>query len=417
MLDSEAGGRGSQSGISPGAQYAAAAFVLFLTLFGSHLATPLYPMWQQEFGLSTGSITLIFACYPLGVTAGLLWGGRLGDQFGRKPLILSGILLTAVASLIYIAATGMAWLVAARLLNGIAIGLMSGPAVAAIVELHPRQDRSDASRIGAIATLASPAAGLLVATLIVHFVADHDTVVTLPFIAQLVLLSAALFLLATFRETILPGNRRTLGNGSFSPQGLRVPPEIRTDFSFAAITGALSWANTGLWLALGPAMVFDVLGATNRLLGGLTVVAFLATAGLVQLFTKGMPYRRAIMLGLLLIPPSLALIVATLVWQSAAGLVSGAIMAGAAQGLSWTGCSDLVNRVTPGNMRASVLSSLYVSGYCGAAIPIVVTGVAADQIGLFAAIVALCVVFSVLAVFLAWRNMMFAKAERSSNGP
>jgi MFS family permease len=161
MSNSRAGEGG---GRSAGFQYAAAALVLFLALLGSHLATPLYPLWQQRFGLTTSQVTMVFACYPMGVTAGLLFGGRLGDQLGRKPLILVGILLTACSSMVYLAASGMGHLVAARLMNGVAIGLLSGPAVAAIVELHPTGDRSEASRIGAIATLASPAAGLLMAT-------------------------------------------------------------------------------------------------------------------------------------------------------------------------------------------------------------------------------------------------------------
>lgn len=412
-MNSSAGGGDRRSA---GTQYAAAALVLFLTLLGSHLATPLYPIWQQRFGLSTSVITVIFACYPVGVTMGLLFGGRLGDQLGRKPLILTGILLTACSSLIYLAASGMAHLVTARLVNGIAIGLLSGPAVAAIVELHPTGDRSEASRIGAIATLASPAAGLLMATLVVQFAAP-DYATTLPFQLQLVALAVTLVFFLGYRETILPANRRSLARTSFRPQGLWVPSEIRPGFVFASTAGALSWANTGLWLALGPAMVSDVLGSTNRLLGGLTVIGFLATAGVVQLFTRGMPYRRAISLGLILIPPSLLLICATLIWKSGAGLVAGAILAGAAQGLSWMGCSELVNRITPTDIRASVLSALYVAGYFGAAVPVVATGFAADWLGLLPAILILAAAFSVLAIVLQFRNVRFTRAEAAAPPP
>lgn len=413
VVSSQARERG---GRSAGFQYAAAAVVLFLTLLGSHLATPLYPLWQERFGLSTAQITMIFACYPVGVTAGLLFGGRLGDQFGRRPLVLVGIVLTACSSMVYLAASGMGHLVAARLMNGVAIGLMSGPAVAAIVELHPTGDRSEASRIGAIATLASPAVGLLMATLVVQF-AVPESVTRLPFMIQLGGLAAALGLLAMYRETILPENRRRLSEASFRPQGLSVPADIRAGFTFASITGALSWANTGLWLALGPAMVSDVLGSENRLLGGLTVVGFLATAGIVQLFTRGMHYRRAISLGLVLIPPSLALICATLIWQSAVGLVAGAVIAGAAQGLSWMGCSELVNRITPAAIRASVLSGLYIAGYFGAAIPVVATGFAADWLGLLPAILLLAASFSLLAIVLQMRNLRFGREERAAVPP
>ena len=403
-------GTGKGGGRSAGFQYLAAALVLFLTLLGSHLATPLYPIWQERFGLSTSQVTLIFSCYPVGVTAGLLFGGRLGDQLGRRPLVLAGILLTAVSSVIYLVASGMGHLVAARLVNGIAIGLFSGPALAAIVELHPAGNKAEGSRTGAIATISSPAAGLLMATLVVQF-ADNERVTTFPFLFQLAGLATALALLASYRETIQPEHRKPVGQASFAPQGLWVPPEIRASFTFASVAGALSWATTGLWLALGPAMALEVLGTTNRLFGGLTVVAFLSMAGLVQLFTRNMHFRRAITLGLVLIPPSVALVCVTLAWQSTAGLVASAVLAGAAQGLSWMGCSELVNRISPPESRAAVLSGLYISAYLGAAMPIVFTGFAVDWFGLLPAIIVLSVAFSLLAVILQMSNVRHARID------
>src|ERR1700754_57637 len=73
--------------LSPQGQYIAAAFVLFLILFGGNLPTALYPAWQQQFGLSTGTITGVYAVYPAGVVLGLLFGGRLADQLGRRPIL------------------------------------------------------------------------------------------------------------------------------------------------------------------------------------------------------------------------------------------------------------------------------------------------------------------------------------------
>ncbi|MGV6871912.1 MFS transporter [Pseudochelatococcus sp. B33] len=389
-------------------QYAAAALVLFLTLLGSHLATPLYPLWKESFSLSTAQITVIYACYPIGVIGGLLLGGRLGDQIGRRPLTLVGILLTTCSTIVYLTATGMAHLVSARLLNGIAIGLMSGPAMAAIVELHPTGDRSEASRIGAITTLASPAAGLLLATIVIQFATvQHAT--TLPFQIQLGGLVVALLLLCTYRETILPENRRPFGRASFGPRKVSMSRDIRAGLAFASTTGAVDWANAGLWLALGPVMVVEVMGASSQFLGGLAVVAFLSMAGMVQLAARGMPCRRAITLGLALIPPSLALICGTLVWESAFGLVASAILAGVAQGLCWLGSSELVNRITPGAIRASVLSGLFIAGYFGAAIPVIATGFAADRLGLVPAILMLGVALSLLAGILLLYNRRFAR--------
>lgn len=385
--------------IAPGFQFAAAALVLFLALLGSHLATPLYAIWQQRFGLSTTDITVIFSCYPIGVLGGLLFGGRLADQLGRKPMILSGVLLTFVSSFTYLAATGMGYLVAARLINGFAMGLLSGAATAAIVELHPTADRAAASRIAGAATLAAPAAGLLLATVIAAL-APPDRAVTLPFELFCGALALALVLAALFRETIPPESRRSLRTASFRPQALSVPRSIRGTFIFAAASGSLAWANTGLWLSLGPLMVQQVIGTQNRLAGGLTVVFFLTMAGLVQLVVRRLDCLRAILLGVGLVPPGLVLILLTLHLQNIAGLVLGAVVVGAAQGLCWMGASELVNIVAPREQRASILSVLYFTGYLSAALPIIVTGVIADRYGLFTAVLLLAVVFLALAAVL-----------------
>lgn len=400
----------------PRIQYAMAPFVLLLTLFGSHLATPLYSTWQVRFDLSTTAITLIYACYPIGVSVGLLFGGRIGDQIGRKPMVYAGILLTACASVTYLLATGMGYLVAARLINGAAIGLMSGSALSVIVESHPSGDRAEASRIGAIFTLASPTSGLLVGTLIVHFTVDPALMTELPFMLQLGGLVVAFLLALSLRETLAPGIRRPLRDAEIAPQRIRVPPEIRSGFLLAAVTGSLGWANTGLWLALGPSLAAEALGADNKLFGGLTVVAFLAMAGVVQLFCRGMTHRRAIALGLGLLPPSLLLICATMAWHSAPFLVVGAVAAGTAQGLCWLGCSQLVNVITPSAMRATVLSALFIAGYLGNALPVVFTGVVADFLGLFQAIVILSSAFAVLAVVMFVRNLTY-RPEATADAP
>jgi MFS family permease len=395
------------------AQYAAAAAVLFLTLLGSQLATPLYSIWQERFGLSTAAITIIYACYGAGVTVGLVFGGRLGDQLGRKPMIVAGVMLTAAASIVYLFAASAAHLVAARLINGVAIGIISGPILAAIVELQPSSDRVAASRVGAIVTLASPAAGLLLATSIARLARKSDIILALPFLVQLCGLVVALILASMIRETIQPEDLRDWRRVSISPRPLVLPPDIRSGFVFASIAGALSWANTGLWLSLGPMLASEISGSTDKLYGGLTIVGFLAIAGMIQLVARRLPYRRAIAIALSLMPVSLFLICATLIVKSMSGLVAGAILAGAAQGLGWMGCSELANRIAPADIRASVLSWLYVSAYAGTIAPVVLTGIAADAFGLPRALLLLSSALSVLATVLFIRNNAFARLERS----
>jgi MFS family permease len=99
---------------SPQGQYLAAAFVLFLVLFGGNLPTPLYPVWHRQFGLSTGTVTVVYALYPLGVVLGLLFGGRLADQLGRRPIVALAALASVLAEACFIVAGSVGLLFAGR---------------------------------------------------------------------------------------------------------------------------------------------------------------------------------------------------------------------------------------------------------------------------------------------------------------
>ena len=392
------------SGLSPQGQYLAAASVLFLVLFGGNLPTPLYPLWQQHFSLSTGTITGVYAVYPVGVVLGLLFGGRLADQLGRRPILALAALASMLAEACFIMAGGVGLLFAGRLINGCAIGLLSGPAVAAIAELNPQGDRKKGAWLGALTTVTAIGFGPLLAALLVQFPPLPAMRSSFPFVVHMVALALALFLVGTcLRETAPPSNLRSWRDVSVVPQGITVPFEIRDRFWLAAAVAFLVWACTGLWLALGPSLVMTALGSSDRLIGGLAVVAVLGTAGAVQILGRRMHARNAMNIGLVFLPLGLLLIVATIFFQSQASLVLGCIITGTAQGFGWMGSSESIGRLAPPEQRASVMSAFYIVAYAGVAIPVLGVGVSADWIGLPAAVSTLAVAVTVAALSLVAR--------------
>jgi EmrB/QacA subfamily drug resistance transporter len=85
-----------------------------------------------------------FALYAWVATAYLLMSvitipifGRLGDYYGRKPLIMIGIVVFALASLLCAFASSMLFLVLARALQGVGAGMLIGTAFASIPDLLP----------------------------------------------------------------------------------------------------------------------------------------------------------------------------------------------------------------------------------------------------------------------------------------
>src|SRR6266568_3495212 len=119
-------------------------------LLSANLATPLYAGYSQRFGFSTAVLALIFAVYALVLIPSLVTFGQIADRFGRRPVIAVGLGLAVVALIMFALADGVGWLFAARATQGLAQGMMSGAATAALAELLPGQER----RAALLATLA-----------------------------------------------------------------------------------------------------------------------------------------------------------------------------------------------------------------------------------------------------------------------
>ena len=111
-----------------------------ILMTGVNLATPLYAVYAERFDFSTLVLTAVFTTYMFVLIPSLLLFGRLSDQVGRKPVIVAGLLVGCVGLVLFAAATSTVWLFAARAVQGLGVGMISGAATAALVELDPRRD-------------------------------------------------------------------------------------------------------------------------------------------------------------------------------------------------------------------------------------------------------------------------------------
>src|ERR1700730_2619626 len=67
-----------------------------LVVASNSAVTPLYRLYQQSMHLTPLMITLVYAVYTFSLLAALLTVGGLSDYVGRRPVILSGLLLNAI---------------------------------------------------------------------------------------------------------------------------------------------------------------------------------------------------------------------------------------------------------------------------------------------------------------------------------
>src|SRR5690606_24880388 len=57
-------------------------FAMCVGVMGTALASPLYPLYQEAWNLSAGDITLVYVVYMASALCGLLFLGKLSDQYG-----------------------------------------------------------------------------------------------------------------------------------------------------------------------------------------------------------------------------------------------------------------------------------------------------------------------------------------------
>jgi MFS family permease len=84
--------------VSRNAGFVLVAYAFLVTMIGTTLPTPLYPLFEERYSFGGLMVTVIFAVYAFGVIAGLLLFGNLSDEIGRKPLLLVGLAFSAASA-------------------------------------------------------------------------------------------------------------------------------------------------------------------------------------------------------------------------------------------------------------------------------------------------------------------------------
>jgi EmrB/QacA subfamily drug resistance transporter len=95
-----------------------------MDLLDSTIAQVAAPTIRRELGGSYAVIEWVTAAYALGMAVGLLTGGRLGDIFGRRRVLLAGMAGFVLTSAACAAAQSAGELIAARAVQGLAASIM-----------------------------------------------------------------------------------------------------------------------------------------------------------------------------------------------------------------------------------------------------------------------------------------------------
>ena len=108
--------------------------VLLLVLAASGAPSPLYRVYQEQLGFSSGVLTLVFGIYAFGLLASLLVVGALSDHIGRRPVVVAALLLQVVGMVLFLLADSTGWLLLARAVQGMSMGALTGSLGAALLD-------------------------------------------------------------------------------------------------------------------------------------------------------------------------------------------------------------------------------------------------------------------------------------------
>ncbi|MET9961915.1 MFS transporter [Streptomyces sp. NPDC006326] len=350
-----------------------AAWPLTAVFMLSNVPTPLFVLWQHRIGFATGTLTVVFATYIGGLLLALPVAGVLSDRYGRRTVLFPAVLAGLVACLLYATAGGVAALLVARLLTGLAVGAAVPAGMAAVADVAGPERRRLASLAGSVAIGSGLAAGPLLAGCAAQLL-PAPTVTAFA-------VEAALLLSALLVVRGLPQVRHEGGAGPW----LRlpsVPRPNRRDLLASLAAYMPGMTGTSFLLAFGPSMLANLLGTSNRIVaGGSAFVMFGASTG-VQFAVSRWRTHRLLATAAVATAAGMVAVVLAVRAGSIALLLAAAVLAGAGQGMSQLGGFSLLNARVPTGRLAESNAALSAWGYLFAGILPVAAGYLSDARGI-----------------------------------
>ncbi|TMD54084.1 MAG: MFS transporter [Chloroflexi bacterium] len=349
----------------------ATTFGLFL--FAAAAPSPLYAVYAGLWQFSAGALTEVFAVYAIALLVALLFTGSSSDFVGRRPIILVALMIQLASIVLFLVASGIEWLFAARIAQGIATGIATGALGAALVDLQPPDNPALASLVNSAGPILSLGIGALASAVLVQYVPDP---LHLVYWVTLFAFIAALAAVAVMPE---PGARRS--GVRWAPR-ISVERAVRREFVATLPILVAGWAVAGFYLSLGPSLASQLAASSNRVLGGLAIFLLADIGAVAIVITRAWATTRAMIVGGIILGAGLVVAVAAIALTSPLLFFAATALTGVGFGPAWLGVLRTLVALAAPTARAALLAAVFVVAYLALALPAVIAGFLATRIGL-----------------------------------
>jgi DHA1 family bicyclomycin/chloramphenicol resistance-like MFS transporter len=218
---------------------------------------PAFPAIGREFGATPIAVQQTLSAYLIAYAFMMLWHGALSDALGRRPIVLAGLVVYAIATLGCAIAGNIESLWLFRILQGVSAG--TGLVVARAI-IRDRFQGAEAQRLMSQITLVfgiAPAVAPIMGGMVLNISGWRAIFWVLLVLVVGVFSWAA----ASLPETLPPHARQPLRPGALWESYRAVL--LRVDFLLLALIPALNFAGFFLYIAGAPAFLIDLLGVTT----------------------------------------------------------------------------------------------------------------------------------------------------------
>lgn len=314
-------------------------------MLASFTPTPLFPTYQERWGIGELGVSAIFAAYPVGVLSCLVLLGGLSDVVGRRrSILLGGVLILVALGTLSVAPSPLV-MVLGRWLQGVGVALASTAAASALMELHPR-----GATAGSQFNTASISFGVALGALLSGVLAD-----TLP--APLVtpyLVVAALVLVPLALALAAPSVPVRRDVPLVRP--IRVPRSMWRPFLACGAAVVVTNVCMGLLGAFGPAVARTV-GWDGSARNGVFVSVVLTTIAVAQVTGGRLAPRTAMVGGGSVAVAGWGLLALGSHLGSVPVALLGAVLLGSGAGLSLLGSAGSLAQWCPPDRRGELYAA------------------------------------------------------------